>query len=188
MRATEASSSSFSFSGGGFANVAVASTAAAAVASTGADAGVNASEIEADRSWRRRKNVGGHETTVARELVVERVSRDHKPECSDELERIEATGGVVFPLPCRTGGGGTASGDGTATAAPGPKYGEPPEGRDGATKVRDFGAGTPRVWKAGGGGPGLAMSRSIGDKVARGDFLLFLSLLPSEPLHLSVSL
>ena len=136
-------------------------------ACAGADAGANVSKIEADRSWRRRQNVGGHETAVARELVVERVSRDHKPECSGELERIEAAGGVVFPLPCRTGGGGN-NGSGTSTAAPGPKYGEPPGGRDEATKVRDFGAGIPRVWKGGGGGPGLAMSRSIGDKVVRG--------------------
>lgn len=150
---------------------------------TAADTGVSMSGNDTDRScWRRQENVG-HET-VARELVVERVSRDHKPECSDELARIEAAGGVVFPLPCRVGGGGTG-GSGTVTAALGPKYGDPPGGRDGATKVRDFGAEISRVWKGGGGGPGLAMSRSIGDKVGAGCFLL-LSMLLLEPLHLSV--
>lgn len=133
---------------------------------TAADTGVGMSGNDADRScWTRQENVG-HEA-VARELVVERISRDHKPECSDELARIEAAGGVVFPLSCATGGGGTSgSGNATATAAqPGPKYGELPGGRDGATKVRDFAAEISRVWKADGGGPGLAMSRSIGDKV-----------------------
>lgn len=85
-------------------------------------------------------------------LVAERLSRDHKPESAGELERIQAAGGVVFPLPTRrdvAAGGGNGVIESTFPPAAG----------------RDFGVGVPRVWRAGGDGPGLAMSRSIGDKV-----------------------
>lgn len=91
-------------------------------------------------------------------LVAERLSHDHKPESKGELERIQAAGGIVFPLPRRdasSGGGG-----GVAAAAFPPAAG----GDQSLTTARDFRAGVPRVW-AGGNGPGLAMSRSIGDKV-----------------------
>ncbi|CAN0420022.1 unnamed protein product, partial [Scytosiphon promiscuus] len=71
-------------------------------------------------------------------LVAQRLSRDHKPENKGERERIQAAGGIVFPLP-RSG----TLGDG--------------DGREGPD--------VPRVWAASGEGPGLAMSRSIGDKV-----------------------
>lgn len=88
-------------------------------------------------------------------LVAERLSRDHKPESAGELERIQAAGGVVFPLPTRrdvAAGGGNGVIESTFPPAAG----------------RDFGVGVPRVWRAGGDGPGLAMSRSIGDKVTLG--------------------
>lgn len=95
---------------------------------------------------------------LGRRLIVERLSRDHKPECRIELQRIQAAGGKVFPLPTSQGG----SGDGVRKAPS--QYEELGGGRD-KMLVRDFGVEVPRVWKAGGSGPGLAMSRSIGDKV-----------------------
>lgn len=100
---------------------------------------------------------------VTGRLIVERLSRDHKPECNDELERIQAAGGVVFPLPSRTVGGGYM-GTGTPADSPGLRRGQVRAWQNGGI-VRDFGAEVPRVWRAGGRGPGLAMSRSIGDKV-----------------------
>ncbi|CAM9896539.1 unnamed protein product, partial [Pylaiella littoralis] len=98
-------------------------------------------------------------------LVVERLSRDHKPESKGELERIQAAGGIVFPLPRKDVGardGRGAGGSATGAAFP------PANGRHQAAgcSVRDFGAEVPRVWTADGDGPGLAMSRSIGDKMA----------------------
>lgn len=101
-------------------------------------------------------------------LVAERLSRDHKPESAGELERIQSAGGVVFPLPTRRD---TAAGGGNGVI----ESTFPPTGEGGQqatgtreqelTTARDFGVGVPRVWRAGGDGPGLAMSRSIGDKV-----------------------
>lgn len=100
-------------------------------------------------------------------LVAERLSRDHKPESNGELERIQAAGGIVFPLPRRdasSGGGGGVAGE---------TFPPPSGGDQSLMTARDFRAGVPRVW-AGGNGPGLAMSRSIGDKVwfTTGVFLL----------------
>lgn len=95
---------------------------------------------------------------LGRRLIVERLSRDHKPECRSELQRIQAAGGTVFPLPTSQGD----SGGGAGTAPP--QHEELGGARD-RMLVRDFGAEVPRVWKAGASGPGLAMSRSIGDKV-----------------------
>ncbi|CAN0064547.1 unnamed protein product [Ectocarpus sp. 8 AP-2014] len=93
-------------------------------------------------------------------LVTERLSRDHKPESKGELERIRAAGGIVFPLP--RSGSGSGSGTGGVTG------GAPPTA-EGSKKglimaARGITAGVPRVWTASGDGPGLAMSRSIGDK------------------------
>lgn len=97
---------------------------------------------------------------LGRRLTVARLSRDHKPEYRGELERIQAAGGTVFPLPDQHHGGG--GGEGMVP----PRHEELERARH-TTLVRDFGADVPRVWKAGGSGPGLAMSRSIGDKVKR---------------------
>lgn len=102
-------------------------------------------------------------------LVAQRLSRDHKPESTGELERIQAAGGIVFPLPRRDAAAGR---DGGVIDVNFP----PVAGRQqatgirnqGLTTARDFGAGIARVWRAGGDGPGLAMSRSIGDKVILG--------------------
>lgn len=105
-------------------------------------------------------------------LVAERLSRDHKPESAGELERIQAAGGVVFPLPSRrdTAAGGSGSGVVQATFSPAAGGCRQATGvrEQELTTARDFGAGVPRVWRAGGDGPGLAMSRSIGDKVVLG--------------------
>ncbi|CBJ27993.1 conserved unknown protein [Ectocarpus siliculosus] len=95
-------------------------------------------------------------------LVTERLSRDHKPESKGELERIRAAGGIVFPLPRSGSGGGSGAGGVTGGAPPtaeGSKKGL-------KTAARGIAAGIPRVWTASGDGPGLAMSRSIGDKMA----------------------
>lgn len=96
-------------------------------------------------------------------LIVERLSRDHKPECDDELERIQAAGGVVFPLPNTSIGSGYM-GRRAQAGSPGLRLGQVRACRNEGI-VRDFGAKVPRVWRADGRGPGLAMSRSIGDKV-----------------------
>lgn len=104
-------------------------------------------------------------------LVAERLSRDHKPENKGELERIQAAGGIVFPLP-RT----SALGDGDGYREGGSVAGEAKKSKHGRHRAantreqglataRDFGAEVPRVWATNGEGPGLAMSRSIGDKV-----------------------
>ncbi|CAM9839490.1 unnamed protein product [Ectocarpus sp. 4 AP-2014] len=95
-----------------------------------------------------------------RGLVTERLSRDHKPESKGELERIRAAGGIVFPLPRSGSGGGSGAGGVTGGAPPtaeGSKKGL-------ITTAKGTSAGIPRVWTASGDGPGLAMSRSIGDK------------------------
>lgn len=110
--------------------------------------------------------VGNRASGSRGRLVAERLSRDHKPESAGELERIQAAGGLVFPLPRRDNAAGGGTGVIEATIPPA-------AGRHQATGIReqeltvarDFGAGVPRVWRAGGDGPGLAMSRSIGDKV-----------------------
>lgn len=95
-------------------------------------------------------------------MVTERLSRDHKPESKGELERIRAAGGIVFPLPRSGSGGGWGAGVVTGGAPPkaeGSKKGL-------ITAPRGIAAGVPRVWTASGDGPGLAMSRSIGDKAS----------------------
>ncbi|CAM9312728.1 unnamed protein product [Ectocarpus sp. 13 AM-2016] len=95
-----------------------------------------------------------------RGLVMERLSRDHKPESKGELERIRAAGGIVFPLPRSGSCGGLGAGGVTGGAPPtaaGSKKGL-------IAAARGIAAGTPRVWTTSGDGPGLAMSRSIGDK------------------------
>lgn len=108
-------------------------------------------------------------------LVAERLSRDHKPEGKGERERIHASGGVVFPLP-RGDGAGDAGGErgegGVAGESLSPaetsKWGRQRAADakgQGFAAARDFRAEVPRVWTASGEGPGLAMSRSIGDKV-----------------------
>lgn len=102
-------------------------------------------------------------------LVTERLSRDHKPESKGELERIRAAGGIVFPLPRSGSGGGWGAGGVTG--------GAPPTAEDSKkgliTAARGVATGIPRVWTASGDGPGLAMSRSIGDKArTRASFFL----------------
>lgn len=117
-------------------------------------------ESEASAGGRRRRETGEVETEHRgsdRRVVVERLSRDHKPECSDELKRIQAAGGVVFPLQSAAVRGGRGV-SGVPTAVQGGR-------QEGAETVRDFGAEVSRVWRPGGSGPGLAMSRSLGDKV-----------------------
>ncbi|CAN0458698.1 unnamed protein product [Ectocarpus sp. 12 AP-2014] len=93
-------------------------------------------------------------------LVTERLSRDHKPESKGELERIRAAGGIVFPLP-KSGSGGDSGAGGVAGGAPPTAEGSK---KGLITAARGIAAGIPRVWTASGDGPGLAMSRSIGDK------------------------
>lgn len=98
-------------------------------------------------------------------LAVEQLSHDHKPECTGELERIRAAGGMVCPVPCgnryypdteKIGKGRPPVNEGRCADWP---------EREGLLAARDFGRDVSRVWRASGGGPGLAMSRSIGDKV-----------------------
>lgn len=116
---------------------------------------------------RRRKNTDvdtGDCRTERGRLIVERLSHDHKPDCKNELERIQAAGGVVFPLPI-TGGEDDSGGGDSGIITPGLTCGGQGKSREERTNVRGFGMGVPRVWKASGDGPGLAMSRSIGDKV-----------------------
>lgn len=103
--------------------------------------------------------------TGKKHLVIERLSWDHKPECKGELERIEAAGGVVFPLPNETGGGKGDEHSGKERAPVGQLMPEPERNRVRSGRKRDFWADVSRVWKPGCDGPGLAMSRSIGDKV-----------------------
>lgn len=100
-------------------------------------------------------------------LVAERLSRDHKPESAGELERIQAAGGVVFPLPRRdvAAGGGSGVIETAFPLAAGSHQATGIREQELTTAARDFGTGVSRVWRAGGDGPGLAMSRSIGDKV-----------------------
>lgn len=136
-----------------------ATVAAAAAGSTSRRRGMGAAENVSAGAGSR---AGGSRAR----LVAERLSRDHKPESTGELERIQAAGGVVFPLPRRDTAAGGGSGVIEATFPPA-------AGRDQETGIqkqelttaRDFGVGVPRVWRAGGDGPGLAMSRSLGDKV-----------------------
>lgn len=98
-------------------------------------------------------------------LVIERLSRDRKPECKGELERIATAGGVVFPLPGETGGGKGNEDSGKERAPLGQQMPEPGGSRVRAGGKRNFGADVSRLWKPGCDGPGLAMNRSIGDKV-----------------------
>lgn len=98
-------------------------------------------------------------------LVAERLSRDHKPERKDELDRIRAAGGVVFPLPLRSAVGGGGTKRGVQAGSPGLRCGQASAWQNEGI-ARDFDAEVPRVWRADGNGPGLAMSRSIGDKVS----------------------
>lgn len=141
---------------------------AAAVPVKSSRASDSSGVVGAGSTSRRRKRgaaerslLGTGETTTGGgrgRLVAERLSRDHKPESKGELERIQAAGGIVFPLPNRdasSGGEGDVAG---ATFTPAAGCDQR------LMTVRDFRAGVPRVW-AGGNGPGLAMSRSIGDKV-----------------------
>lgn len=108
------------------------------------------------------------------QLVVQRITRDHKPELEDELKRIRASGGIVFPL---QGKRSDACGVSRGAELMGV---DSRQGRSGGPRstglVRDFAVDVPRVWRAGSNGPGLAMSRSIGDEVLetlKGVVLLF---------------
>lgn len=103
-----------------------------------------------------------------RRLVVQQLSRDHKPEREGELERIRAAGGKVVPLPNRGLGGGGGRGPGRRARAQCTAL-RPEQARayrDEAV-ARDFREEVQRVWRADGHGPGLAMSRSLGDKVRK---------------------
>ncbi|CAM9280952.1 unnamed protein product, partial [Scytosiphon promiscuus] len=112
---------------------------------------------------------------IRRGLVAQRLSRDHKPENKGERERIQAAGGIVFPLPRSgtLGDGDGGEGPDVARESTNPaKNSEHGRHRAAGTRekelatARDFGSEVPRVWAASGEGPGLAMSRSIGDKMA----------------------
>lgn len=124
------------------------------------------------------QGAGGRAGGSRGRLVAERLSRDHKPESTGELERIQAAGGVVFPLPRRdttAAGGGHGPIESASPRAAGYQQATGIRKQE-LTTARDFEAEVPRVWRAGGDGPGLAMSRSIGDKV-----ICVLPLLPSVP-------
>lgn len=137
--------------------------------SSGGSAG--AGRVDASASGSRRwlgrglfgtgKESGGGNAAVR--LAVERLSRDHKPELDDELRRITVAGGVVFPLPSKSSAAdGLPGGSGWL----GLRKGQTGPGKGQHVMAsRDFGAEVPRVWRPDGNGPGLAMSRSIGDKV-----------------------
>lgn len=102
---------------------------------------------------RRKKGAG---PTSAYECVA--LTRDHKPHRPDEMERIIQAGGEVYPIPetqsrPSSGSGTVVNGDANGVDAF--------SGRE----AQRFGPPS-RVWMQTGEGPGLAMSRSIGDKIA----------------------
>ncbi|CAM9448246.1 unnamed protein product, partial [Chrysoparadoxa australica] len=86
-----------------------------------------------------RGNAASAVSTVASSLTT-----DHKPDLEAELLRITDSGGKVFPF---------SSYDNEGSLSP-------------KSLARDLNTEQPRVWQQNGDGPGLAMSRSIGDGVA----------------------
>ncbi|CAM9254056.1 unnamed protein product [Choristocarpus tenellus] len=100
-------------------------------------------------------NDGGR-SSHSQQVVAERLTRDHKPHQKKELARIQASGGVVSPLPTNR----------SETERVRNLVEEGNEGGGNPTHSQDGTFHVPRVWLRSGEGPGLAMSRSIGDKVA----------------------